>query len=378
MVRNRESAFTDQINGEESQEEYMKRKKITALMLAGVLMTSGLMAGCSSSNDIDVDAVVATLNDQDIKLGLVNFIARYQQAGMDDMYTAYFGEDVWTQDLYGNGTTMEQSTKDSVMENLELMYLLEDHMSDYNVEITDADTEAMKQAAADFMESNSQQAINQMGATEEYIQEMLRLMTIQEKMYQAITGEVDTEVSDEEAQQRTFSYVTISKESYTDEEGNTVEYTEDELTTLADTVATLAETAATDYDTAMSDAGYTVSTHSYDANPDLDEYSDDETMDDAVIEAADALTEGQVSGVVDTDTAYYILRLDSENDADAMASRKEAIISSRQSAHYTEVTDGYKEDVKWSIDSDVWNTVQFDSLFTVKQEETQSSTDVSE
>lgn len=356
----------------------MKRKKITALMLAGVLMTSGLMAGCSSSNDIDVDAVVATLNDQDIKLGLVNFIARYQQAGMDDMYTAYFGEDVWTQDLYGNGTTMEQSTKDSVMENLELMYLLEDHMSDYNVEITDADTEAMKQAAADFMESNSQQAINQMGATEEYIQEMLRLMTIQEKMYQAITGEVDTEVSDEEAQQRTFSYVTISKESYTDEEGNTVEYTEDELTTLADTVATLAETAATDYDTAMSDAGYTVSTHSYDANPDLDEYSDDETMDDAVIEAADALTEGQVSGVVDTDTAYYILRLDSENDADAMASRKEAIISSRQSAHYTEVTDGYKEDVKWSIDSDVWNTVQFDSLFTVKQEETQSSTDVSE
>lgn len=355
----------------------MKRKKMLAIMLAGALGASVLTAGCSTGKNIDQEAVVAILGDNEIKLGLANFMARYQQAGMDDMYRAYFGDDVWTTDKYGD-TTMEKTTKDSVMDNIELMYLLEEHMSDYGVEITDDEAAAMKKAAADFMESNTQKAINQLGATEDNVVEMLRLLTIQSKMQNAIKEEADKDVSDEEAAQKTFSYVNISKKSHVNDAGETVEYTDEELEELSKTVDEVAKNAKDDFDKAMSDANYTVNTHSCDVNPDKDEYSDDETMDDAVIEAVNKLSEGEVSGVIDVDTAYYIVRLDSENDAKATQDRKDAIITKRQNAHYTEVTDAYKEDAKWEVKDDVWKTVSFDTLFTVKQENTDSSTDISE
>ena len=122
---------------------------------------------------------------------------------------------MWSQDYSGDGKTMEDMVKDQVMESIETDYLLEDHMADYNVEITDEELNAMKDAAAQFMEANKQPAIERMTATEDIVTEMLRLNTIQQKMHEAIIAEVDTEVSDEEAAQRTFSYykVTLPDES---------------------------------------------------------------------------------------------------------------------------------------------------------------------
>ena len=366
----------------------MKRKKITALMLAGALAVSAFTTGCSGR--IDQEAVVATLGDQEISLGLANFIARYNQAQTDNLYQMYMGQSPsWQVDAYGTGSTLEEDTKNSVMEQIELMYLLDQHKDDYKVSVTEDETKKMQEAAKQFMENNSKQAIKQIGATEEYIVEMLRLMTIQSKMKEAIEAEVDTNVSDEEAAQRTFSYVTVDLKTHQDDEGNTVDYTEDEITQLKKDTKQLAKKAAKDFDGAMEEAGYTASTYSYDANPDKDEDSDQETMADEVIEAADKLKEGEVSGYIEvkdeeagTETAY-ILRLDKEFDEEATESKKESIISSRKSDHYTEVTDGYKKDAKWNVDSKQWKKVKFDSTFKAKQEETDTSdvvetTDVSD
>lgn len=363
----------------------MKYRKITAWLLVTMMMAS-VATGCKSTAKIDKEAVVATLDKEKIQLGLANFYARYQQAGMDEMYVSYLGEDAWKQDMSGKGITMEQETKDSVMENLETMYLLEDHMADYKIELTKDEKAAMKKAAETFMDDNNKQAIDQLGATQEYVEELLRLMTIQNKMHAAIIAEVDPNVSDEEAKQRTFSYVTVNKTTHEDKDGKQVEYTEDEKKDLKKTVEKVAKDAANDFDKAVSDAGYTATTYSYDANPAKDDKTDDTNssmmggMDKAVTDAADQLKEGEVSKVVETDSAYYILRLDSEFDKDATENKKQSILTQRQNEHYTEICDGYKKDVKWKVDGEVWDTVKFDTGFTVKREqaETNSSTDVSE
>ena len=51
----------------------MRFKKFTALALAVVTAASVAMTGCGSR--IDEDAVVATLGDKEISLGLANFMA---------------------------------------------------------------------------------------------------------------------------------------------------------------------------------------------------------------------------------------------------------------------------------------------------------------
>lgn len=344
----------------------MNRKKVTALALAGVMASSLLFAGCGKG--IDQEAVVATLGDKKISLGLANFIAQYQAVSYDASYMSMFGEDMWSQDIFGDGGTMAETVKKGVLDTIELSYLLEQHMEEYDVEITEDEMTAMKETAKRFMDENSKAAKRALGAEEEYVAEMLRLERIRTKMQEAIGAEADTEVSDEEAAQRTFSYIEIATDSHTDEDGNTVDYTDEEKEELARQAKDVAAAAAEDFDAAAKDNDYTVETYSYGAD------EDNSTMDKAVTDAADDLKEGEVSGLLTAeDGTYYIIRLDSEFDKDATEQKKTQIIEQRKSDHFTEVTDGYKEDAKWKVDEEVWADVNFNELYTVKQAENTES-----
>ena len=203
----------------------MRARRLLPLLMAAALGVSAL-SGCG--NSIDADKTGATLDGQEISLGFMNFMARYQQAIYDGNFASMFGQDqnIWEQNFFEEDVDSETSVKKSVADSIEEYYLLEKHMSDYKVEITDEELSAMDAAAEKFMEDNTKSAINQLGATKDYVKEMLRLTTIQSKMRNAIHAEVDTEVSDEEAAQKKISYVQAAINSTTDEEGNKVDYTD--------------------------------------------------------------------------------------------------------------------------------------------------------
>ncbi len=342
----------------------MKAKKIMPLLLAAAMGIS-VMTGCG--NAIDGNKAGATLEGEEIPLGLMNFIARYQQAVYDGQLGTMFGNTMWTQDLMGEGTDMQTSVKNQVTENIEILYLLEDHMADYNVEITEEELAKMDEAAEKFMSDNTQAAIRQIGATKEYVKEMLRLNTIQVKMRAEMDKEVDTEVSDEEAAQKTISYVQVNNHAKTDEDGNTVEYTEEEKANLLTEVEAFAANAEDDFSAAAETAGYTVTPYSYG--------KDEENLAEAVREAADKLEEGEISEVITTDDSYYVVRMDSTFDEAATETKKESIVQERKNDHYTEVCDGYKENVKFEVNEDEWAKVKFDEFFTIKQVETEDEHD---
>lgn len=235
-------------------------------------------------------------------------------------------------------------------------------MEDYKVEITEDEQAKMDEAAKKFMEDNSDAAIKQIGATEEYVKQMLRLNTIQIKMRKAIDAEVDTKVSDEEAAQKTISYVKVNNKSTTDEEGNSKDYTEEEKENLKKEVETFASSAAEDFKAAAETAGYTVSEASYGA--------DEENLDKALVEAADKLKEGELTGVIEGEEAFYVARMDSTFDEEETEKRKDEIVTERKNDHYKEVCDKYKEGVKFELNEKEWAKVKFDDLFTIKQAET--------
>ncbi len=338
----------------------MRSKKIMALLLTTAAIMGMTLTGCG--NKINEDAVFATLDDTTITMGVANFCAKYQQAMYDSFYMSYFGEDMWSKDIYGNGSTMTEDVKKDVADNLEEMYLLKAHMGDYDISLSDEDEAKITKAAEDFIADNSKDAVKQIGAENiENVKEMLRLNTIQTRMHDRIIKDADVEVTDEEAAQRTFSYVVINTSGYTDSDSNHVEYTEDDIAGLKEKAASIA--AAEDFDTAVTDAGYTVSTASYGSADD-----EDSTMDKSVLEAADQLSAGQVSGVIETDSALYVLRLDSEFDEEATATKKESMISQKQEDYYNDILDGWKEEAKWTLNEKEWAKVNFDDHF--KQPET--------
>lgn len=334
----------------------MKSKKIRALLLAGAAWMGLTIGGCG--NAIQDSAVFATLDDTTITMGVANFFAKYQQAVYDSYYLSYFGDDMWNNDLYGNGNTLTQDVKTEVAENLQNMYLLKAHMEEYDISISEEEEAAIAKAADDFVAANTKEAIRQIGAENiENVKEMLRLNTIQKKMHDRIIQDANVEVTDEEAAQRTFSYLYIDSTGYTDDESNRVEYTEEEKADLKTTAEAIAK--ADNFDTAVTDSGYTLSTLSYGSAED-----EDATMDTAVLEAADKLKEGQVSDVVETDSAYYVVRLDSEHDEEATASKKETLISQKEEDYFEDIVDGWKEKASWKLNEDEWAKVTFKDHFT--------------
>lgn len=343
--------------------------------LAAVTAASLALSGCSR---IDEDAVVATLNGEEISLGLANFMAQYTAASYST-YMSYFGEDMWSQDLYGDGSTMQESVKTDVLDQIELAYLLEDHMEEYDVDITQEELDEIDAAAEEFMSENTKEAIQVMGASKEYVSEMLRLQLIQQKMYDAISATADTEVTDEEAAQKTISYIKVSTQGHYDESGNYIEYTDEEKEEIAGIAQTVAQEAQEDFEAAATDNGYEVNTYSYGSDEiDEDGYPTG-ALDASVIETANGLQVGEISGAVSVEgDGYFILRLDSNFDESATETKKQEIISQRQSDKYTEVTEGYTAEADWVVDAEVWATVNFDKLYTLVEDEDTESLDSTE
>lgn len=327
----------------------MKAKKVMALILAGALCTSAL-TGCG----INKNATAATMKKQTVTMGVANFLCRFQQASMEDLYKMYLGsasgstDNIWDKDLSGNGTTLEDSTKQQALEELHEMYTLQQHMSDYNVKITDDDKAAIKEAADKFMEANSQEALNEMGATQDIVEEVLILYTVKAKMKTAIEADVDTNVSDEEANMRAYSMVTLDISEDSDDAAKNKEIAKKMEAALKEDGATL--------DKVAEDNGQKVTTGTYDA--------DNDTLDEEVKKALDGLKEGETSGLIETDSNAYFVRIDSDTDKDATEKNRTSIINQRKDDLYQKVLSGWQEGDGWKVDESAIKKIEFKNSLT--------------
>ncbi|MBE5913053.1 MAG: hypothetical protein E7274_03200 [Pseudobutyrivibrio ruminis] len=333
-----------------------------AALAAAVLFT-----GCSKFNP---DTTLVTINTGDgtkdtISLGYANFAARYQQSMYDQYLLSYYGEGMWSTDMTGTGSTMEDDTKEGVLEDIENQYLAKLHASDYDIALTDEQNTAIAEAAAKFMSDNPEETLEVMGATEEYVKQYLEYRTYYSLVSNAAMEEAGESISDEDCWMRTFSYVLFDTTGTTDEEGNAVEYTEEEIADLKAQAEELA--AADDYSAKAEELEVTASTYSY-----LKGEEEDDTMDMAIIEAAEALDEGDTSDVIEIEgVGYYVIHLDADHDEDASQTKKESL----ESDEFDKLLETWKAAITWTVDEKAWAKVEFDTLFKTLETETEETTD---
>ena len=342
----------------------MKFKKIAAMVLTASVM-AGLMAGCGAS----AGSVVARAGSEAVTYDLVYFMSRYEQASMDDLYRSYFGESVWDEDLYGSGSTMEEETKNDVMDYLHELYTLadEDHMAEYGVALTEEEEAAIKEAASAFISANSKEALKEMGASQELAEKMLRLFTIKSDMHAAIIAGADTEVSDEEANMRGYTYIRQGIDSYYDSSSASyVAYTEDEIAEMQAAMESFALYLATGADLEEAAEQYDYTTHygTYDA--------DDTSLDADVRAALETMEVGDVSSLIVTDSYLYIVRLDTECDEEATEENRADIIEERQETLYDDTLAAWQEGDGWSVSQKYLDKISFKNTFTQETEEAET------
>ena len=337
-------------------------------------MTASTLTGCG----VKEDSVVATVDGDEISYALANFVIRYNQAQYEQFYTAYGayiglqpGTNVWEQSMDGK-STLGENLREGAMESLKDMYLLEDHMKEYDITITEEEKKAIEKAADAFLAENEPEVLEAMSANKETVSRMLELSTIYTKMQSAIYDTVDTEVSDEEAAQRGITTAFFSAQDLEDATAADASDSDAEDTATEGSAKNEAKEKAQkvldeikkgkDLDEVLENTDDTV-TAEY-----LTYGEDDTTLNEDIKAAADALTkEGEAAeNLVESENGYYVVQLTTTLDRDATDTKKEEIVSERQTEAFENAVAEWKEEADITVKQKTLNKIEFvDSISAV-------------
>lgn len=418
-------------------------RRAAALSIAAVLGTVSL-AGCGRKAKVDGTKTVLTVNDETVRLGTASFLTRVQQANeyQTQLYYYYLYQQMGYQmgdpshyfdeiaDEETNKTYGEQM-KDYIMENLEKMVVISQHADEYGVSLGDDTLSEIDRVAQSYIDGNSEEVLTMIGADKEDVVSALKYLTIQSEMMEPVVKDVDTEVSDEEAQQTSITYVQFNNpDAGSDTESGAESIAESAVESVAESVAeavfskvveveemetvssvesaaesfvesvessveSVAEEAEEEPDPAVQAAAVldallaepdpatadvdaiakSVSETAFASNGHFTKADiTDGTVNEAVAKAVQGLEDGEVVDhvVKSSDGQYlYVIRLDHTVDEDLTETKRTEVIAERKTTAFDETVQGWVDEAEIKVDEDVWKTVAVtDQLrVTIKQPE---------
>lgn len=324
----------------------MKKARIFAICGAVSLsLAAAGMAGCAEEKTVDGTATALVINGEEVNTGTANFLLRTQQAQAAYMMESFglaSGGSIWgsASDTESYGYQFKGTIKDTITD----LVLLRQHAEEYEVSLTEEDLSRIDSVAQEVVDSNTD-ALEKMGTTKEDVVEALELYTYQARMDAPLKADTDREVSDEEAAQTTITYTRIPLTT-TDDSGNSTAVSDEEKAELTADCEELIRQIQDSGDVANAD----ISSMAEEINEDFYSSSfsygsDDTIMPDAVHEAVDTLSDGELyDGVLEDEDSYlYVIRLDQAFDPEATETEKQSIISERETENYNNKLQEWKD-----------------------------------
>lgn len=248
-------------------------------------------------------------------------------------YGAYFGDSMWSMqvgtDSKGKKITMQQSVKDSVINQLKQIKVLAAHADDYNVKLTKSEKKQIKESVTAFAkDSTGKKVMKKTEADKDMIQKLYEESTIASKVMQAIIKKANVTVTDDEAKTvKVYKLVFTTKttDSKTGKEKDmTAAEKKDQLKKAKSALK-------------MIKKGQSISSvaKKFSVNSDNEEsYTKGKaTLGTKFETAAAKLKKNQVSGVVELDDAYVIIKMLNPNDTTAAASNKSTLLQENSRQH---------------------------------------------
>ncbi|MCR4782886.1 MAG: peptidyl-prolyl cis-trans isomerase [Lachnospiraceae bacterium] len=343
----------------------MNRKKVVSLLMC-LTLSAPLLSGCAVTDNM---ALVKINGSEDkITYGYGKFNAKMTQALYDMTYQSYMGEDMWSSDPSNTGSTMEENVKSGILTNMKEQYVLVKHAKDYDVKLSKDDEKKIDKAAKAFMKANSKKAIKELGATEEYAKRYLEDKTISEKVRTKIEEKADTNVTDEEANQKKISVAFFNTITKTDKSGKSVAVTKEDMDSMKEQANALA--SASDFDAKATELGITVGSLNY-GKTEMASAKKSGNISDSnstqipydVLKEVDKLSDGQNTGVIEKDQGYFVIKMVSTSDKEATESAKANLVEKKKTDFYQKKVDKYEAKITWSLNDFLWGRVRFIDTF---------------
>ena len=334
-------------------------KKLFCLT-AVVSLSLSLLTGCDKNKK-----TLFEYAGQKVTFQEAHVYARIMQYQAEAQYGSYFGDDMWSMqvgtDSDGKKITMQQSVKNSVIEQLKQIKVLVAHKDDYDVKLTKDEKSQLNENVNAFVKDDvGKKVMKKTEADKDMIKQLYEESQIATKVMQAIIEKANVTVTDEEAKT-----VKVYKLLFTTKTTDSKTGKEKDMT---------AKEKKAQYTKAKSalkaiKGGQSVSTvaKKYGVNTDNEEsYTKGKSaLGDKFEAAAAKLNKNQVSGIVETDDGYVIIKMLNPNDTSAAASNKTTLLQEKQQEAYEKVYKKWTKeaDKKWddekSVNQDLWKEVKF-------------------
>lgn len=327
--------------------------KYAAAALAAATAVSTL-GGCEQlENKAPEDTVAVSFGDTNIMLDEVTYMIR----SMEYTYESYFGSNICSNDMGdGSGMTVGDYIKQMSLSQLRQTLVLNEYAKKNGIELSD-DQKAKVDEAIEKLQTESEDYLDAVGATDELIEKTYTENAIANLVYMDLVADVDTTVGDDEFLRKKIAYVKLTPSELTEttaadaattevssdedssEESSSIENTEAESESASKDVTTSTEeassekasTEAVSTEEASSEKTSELSSEaSTEASTESETLSEEEQeRQDAMNDAADKILKEFEEG---NDAADFIS--DYQNDSHFTATNSEISISEDGTAVY--------------------------------------------
>lgn len=332
--------------------------KYAAAALAAATAVSTL-GGCEQlEKKAPEDTVAVSFGDTNIMLDEVTYMIR----SMEYTYESYFGSNICGNDMGdGSGMTVGDYIKQMSLSQLRQTLVLNEYAKKNGIELSD-DQKAKVDEAIEKLQTESEDYLEAVGATDELIEKTYTENAIANLVYMDLVADVDTTVGDDEFLRKKIAYVKLTPSELTEttaadeattevssdedssEEASSIENTEAESESASKDVTTSTEEASSE--NASTDAASTEAVSTEEASSektselssesDTEASNESETLSeeeqerqDAMNDAADKILKEFEEG---NDAADFIS--DYQNDSHFTATNSEISISEDGTAVY--------------------------------------------
>ena len=322
--------------------------KYAAAALAAATAVSTL-GGCEQlEKKAPEDTGAVSFGDTNIMLDEITYMIR----SMEYTYESYFGSNICGNDMGdGSGMTVGDYIKQMSLSQLRQTLVLNEYAKKNGIELSD-DQKAKVDEAIEKLQTESEDYLEAVGATDELIEKTYTENAIANLVYMDLVADVDTTVGDDEFLRKKIAYVKLTPSELTEttaadgattevssdedssEEASSIENTEAESESASKDVTTSTEEASSEKASTEEASSENVSELSSEAS--TEDSTEAETLSeeeqerqDAMNDAADKILKEFEEG---NDAADFIS--DYQNDSHFTATNSEISISEDGTAVY--------------------------------------------
>lgn len=339
-------------------------KKIIFIVAIGIMLT---LAACSkeskqSSNTIDSTnngslpslaplqelsgKKVLTVNNQEVSYDELRI---YFQSNKEEIESIY-GNDVWNMAVNSDGKSYEEMLKEAVLEEIIYVKLVCSQAEALGISLSEDELLDVDELTSEFLNNFDEESLDYYKVNQDIVRQIYKDNLLSNKVFESLTLNVDTQITDEEARQAVFQYILVGKYGY-DGEGNRFEYSEDQLSEAklrAEDLHTQAQTSTNFYDFALANTDDGDEVEIIVGKGDMRKELEDVVM---------SLKTGELSEVIDTSEGYFIFYCVEEMNQEETDAKKEEMIRERQEAAFDDRYKEWYDSKQVTMDEKIWDAI---------------------